>query len=112
MKTSYYAKSAKEPTAVSIAGGTPNFYSGRVYKKLAPKYDWWIKWKNEGLSEEWFKERYYATVLDLLDAQEVFDELGEDAIILCWEASGKFCHRHLVAEWLENELGITIEEIL
>ena len=22
----------------------------------------------------------------------------------------KFCHRHLVAEWLENELGIVIEE--
>ena len=22
----------------------------------------------------------------------------------------KFCHRHLVAEWLENELGIIIEE--
>ena len=22
----------------------------------------------------------------------------------------KFCHRHIVAEWLENELGIVIEE--
>ena len=30
---------------------------------------------------------------------------------MCWEKSGDFCHRHLVAEWVEENLGITIEEI-
>ncbi len=37
--------------------------------------------------------------------------LGEDAIILCWEKSGKFCHRYLVARWIEKYLNIDIKEI-
>jgi hypothetical protein len=30
--------------------------------------------------------------------------------MLCWEAPGEFCHRRLVAEWLEGELGIQVPE--
>jgi len=37
--------------------------------------------------------------------------LGEDAILLCWENSGVFCHRRLVAEWFEEELGVSVPEV-
>jgi hypothetical protein len=30
--------------------------------------------------------------------------------LLCWEAPGKFCHRRLVAAWLEDALGIDVPE--
>jgi len=39
----------------------------------------------------------------------VYEELGENAVLLCWEKDG-FCHRHLVADWLQEKLGIEIKE--
>lgn len=36
--------------------------------------------------------------------------LGDDAVLLCFEGKGKFCHRHLAAEWLRSG-GIDCEEL-
>ena len=33
----------------------------------------------------------YKKILDGLDPQKVFEDLGEDAIFLCWEPPNKFC---------------------
>ena len=110
MNTSYYAKSSNHPNAVSIAGKAPHWYNGREYKKLAPKY-WFFKKYKEDNDEEFFAEQFQKEVLDPLDPQEIFSDLGEDAVILCWESKGKFCHRKLVAEWLEKHLNIEIKEL-
>jgi uncharacterized protein (DUF488 family) len=44
----------------------------------------------------------------LLDLQK----LAGDKIpcLLCYEKPGDFCHRHIVAEWLHNNLGVHVEE--
>jgi hypothetical protein len=110
MQTSYYSKSAKNPNAVSIAARCPEWYKGREYKQLAPKYWFFKKYKEDG-DEEFYKEQYQKLVLDFLDPKQVYEELGENAVLLCWEAADKFCHRHLVAEWLMKNLNIKIEEI-
>ena len=90
---------------VSIAGLAPEWYDGAQYKKLAPKRDWWQKWHDENLSNEWYCMQYYKTVLHELNAQEVFKDLqqfGEKIILLCYEENGQFCHRHIVADWLNK----------
>lgn len=110
MNTSYYAKSGQLKEAVSIAGKAPAFYKGREYKKLAPKFWFFEKYKKDG-DVEYYTEQYQRCVLDKLDPQTVYDELGKDAVILCWEAPDKFCHRHLVAKWLSESLGIEIKEL-
>ena len=110
MNTSYYSKSASSPNAVSIAGRAPTWYKGREYKKLAPKYWFFKKYKEDG-DEKFYTEQYQKEVLDKLDVQTVFNELGEDAILLCWESPEKFCHRHLVANWLNKNLDIKVTEL-
>lgn len=110
MNTSNYAKNGTNPNAVSIAGRPPDWYTGRQYKKLAPKVWFFKKYKEDG-DESYYIEQYRKEVLDKLDPQEVYNELGEDAILLCWEKGNEFCHRHLVADWLEEKLGIIIFEI-
>ena len=95
---------------VSIAAKAPNWYNGREYKKLAPKYWFFKKYKEDG-DEEFYTKQYYKEVLDSLDPEVVFNELGETSIIICWEPYNKFCHRFIVAEWLSKELGIKIKEI-
>lgn len=109
MQTSYYAK-YRGPHGVSIAGYAPKGYKGREYKKLAPKFWFFKKYKADG-DEASYTENFQREVLDHLDPRQVYEELGPDAVLLCYEKSGAFCHRHLVARWLEKHLGITITEV-
>lgn len=63
-----------------------------------------------------FKREYKDLVLSTLDANNVIKELKSlilhktDSIALvCYEKLADFCHRHLVAEWLQ-ENGFECEE--
>jgi hypothetical protein len=54
---------------------------------------------------------YRAQVLDKLDPHKIIRDLGGDNfIMLCFEAPGEFCHRRVVAVWMEKATGIKIEE--
>jgi hypothetical protein len=94
----------RDPRLVSIALKTPAWFRGRRYPALAPRLDMLPMEEKE----YW---REYQAILDKLDPRQVYDDLGEDAILLCWEAPGVFCHRRLVAEWLEEHLGIEVPEL-
>ena len=109
MQTSYFTK-YKGLNAVSIALSKPQWYKCREYKKLAPNWDLLNKYKKDK-DEKYYIEHYYKDVLDKLNPQQVYDELGEDAVLLCWEKSG-FCHRFLVAKWLEDKLGVKVGEYI
>jgi hypothetical protein len=63
-----------------------------------------------GWSPELF-DREYRKQLESLDARRVAEELGPNAILLCWESFNVRCHRRLVAEWLEEKLGIVVPEL-
>ena len=76
---------------------------------MAPKY-WFFKLYKEDDDVDFFVEKYYQEVLNKLNAQEVYDDLGHDSIIVCWEQPDEFCHRFLVSAWLEVELGIIVPE--
>lgn len=115
MFTSNYAKNANSPSAVSIAGRCPEWYKGVEYKKLAPKYWFFKAYKDGVMTSEEYTKHYHNEVLKPLNAKQVYDELvslvGEGVTLLCWEKSGVFCHRRIVAEWFERELGLTINEV-
>lgn len=63
--------------------------------------------------------KYRREILGNLKAADVYHRLymiarqenTDKVVLLCYEAPDKFCHRHLVAEWLENELGTIINEV-
>jgi hypothetical protein len=119
--TSYFSKSGLVPNPISIAGKCPDFFKGPEYKKLAPQYSWWKQWHDEHLSNEWYKQKYYSTILDKLNPLQVARELtsmylGQDITLLCYErpydpddAEKTFCHRNLVKLWLW-EAGVPCEE--
>jgi hypothetical protein len=106
MQTSNFARAGSHPNAVAISQGIPKWYAGRAYKALAPT------WAMIGIKDNGkYTEEYFGKVLSKLSPQRVYEELGEDAILLCYEKPGVFCHRRLVAEWLEKNLGIKIPEM-
>jgi hypothetical protein len=112
MKTGYFAQMAKydpELKPVSIALYTPKAIKIRQCMQLCPPPDLLARYKTGVTSKEQYVEEFNAQ-LAKLDAQELYDWLGENAILLCYEKAGDFCHRRLVAEWLETNLGIKIPE--
>ena len=54
---------------------------------------------------------YQKNVLDKLSPEKVYHDLGENAVILCYERPGVFCHRRLIAEWFCDRLGIKVNEL-
>lgn len=108
MKTSYFAKSGKNKNNVSIAQGEPKWYTGRSFKKLAPSW----KLIKAPLSRKEFERIYRNKYLNKLDPHKIYEELGEDAILLCWEKPIDYCHREIVADWLEENIsGLEIREL-
>ena len=62
--TSYFAKLKSLPedlVPISICGKVPDWYKGLQYKKLAPKYDFFMKWK-ETHDDDYYVQQYYEQV--------------------------------------------------
>ncbi len=106
MFTSYFANVKKLPTdlvPVSIARGSPRGFTGKKELRLAPT------WAMLKMTKADYDARF-AEMLAQLDPAEIYQTLGENAVLLCWEKPGDACHRRLVAEWLEAAFGIQIPE--
>ena len=129
--TSYFAKLKTLPKniiPISICGKAPNWYQGLQYKKLAPKYDFFMKWK-ENHDNDYYIEHFNDEVLKMLSVPKVLVDLQvliPDYIkskmnapvwvnkdwhiaLICYEKPTDFCHRHLVADWL-NKNGVECKE--
>lgn len=112
MRTYYFARAKilnpSTNNLVSIAAKTPTGFPGRHFPKLAPSYNTLMAYKSSGNKEKYIKE--YKEQLSKLDVHKVAQVLGPDAILVCYETPDKFCHRHLVADWL-RENGYQISEM-
>lgn len=128
--TSYFAKLKSLPEhiiPISICGKAPDWYKGLQYKKLAPKYDFFMEWKKNH-NNDYYIKCFNEQVLDKLNVDDVVKELDSLLIdvtatlnykvdsmlvpriaLVCYEKPSDFCHRHLVADWL-NKNGIPCKE--
>jgi hypothetical protein len=114
MTASWFAKLPVGAVPVGISRGVPRGKNGyRRLRVLEPG--------------PWFKsvppERYvtlYGQILNRLDPCVIRDLLlgcGDIPIMVCWEAphdchaGSKWCHRHIVAQWLEDRIGIEVQEV-
>lgn len=119
--TSYFAKLKSLPdniVPISICAKAPDWYKGLEYKKLAPKYDLLMHWKDNHDSDYYIKH-FNEQTLSHLNAVDVildfskmvysFNVGEEDICLICYEKPSDFCHRHLVADWL-NKNGFQCKE--
>lgn len=108
----------KGSNTVSISGDRGKLveYDGEVYSKIAPKLSFWKVWHDNigKISDQenniYYIKEYYKEVLSLLDPKQALKDL-DNSILLCYEEPQFFCHRHIVAAWLEMELGIIVNEV-
>lgn len=128
----------KSGNMVSITGDGGNAwgYYGPAYKKLAPrlvtytpyaeKYNELLELKKDVLNlkeyiqfrkqiEDEYIASYYETRLEDLNVIELLvtleSKFGDNIILLCHEPIDEFCHRRLIADYIELKTGIYIPEV-
>jgi len=103
------------PGAVSIDLKPSNFKQLKFeYKALAPNYKLIQSLKKNIITEEKFTSQYKLQ-LNELNPKNVYEHLrfltGEfEPVLMCHGPSTKFCYRHFVADWFEENLNLKIQE--
>ncbi len=133
---SYYNVKKGNTVSVTGDGGNAWGYYGPAYKKLAPRLVTYMNYAEKleelqklkedaykikeylefrKLIEDQYIKSYYETRLKNLDAKELLnilnDKYGEEIILLCHEKVDEFCHRRLIADYIELETGIYVPEV-
>lgn len=91
-------------------------FEGKAIPKLAPKRAFWEVWHNNigNISEEentrYYIEEYYRQVLSKVNIEELLKD-EKDPILLCYEKGDEFCHRHVLAEYIELTYGVKVRDI-
>lgn len=126
--TSYFGKLKKLPENVipiAICAKVPEWYTGLQYKKLAPKYEILMQYKQDH-DEANYIQCYKEQIIDKLDVNNVVMDLDymmldetnsidskidgvSHIALICYEKPSDFCHRHIVAQWF-RENGYKCEE--
>ncbi len=137
MKTSFYYnldfidQKKYKPIAISGDEGKLAGFKGKSMPSLSP-YPFYKKWKENDVkinksfrngeintqdfislkqkSRDDYIAQFYNYVLKPLNPNKVYQELGDNCVLLCFEKPNEFCHRFLVASWLELTLGIQVNE--
>lgn len=104
-------------TPISIAQVKPKGLEILSYKKLAPPWSLVKEYKQTNNKAQ-YTSIYFETVLNKLNQFQVIADLmllalSPDIALLCYEKPEKFCHRHLVAQWLNTVLpeGEKVKEL-
>jgi hypothetical protein len=109
MWTSYFGNLDNIPPdlrPVAISVGLPRFgrYKGDREPRLAPTRAMLQMSRAD-------YDRAFVAILDRLNPRELYESLGANAVLLCFEKPNIWCHRRLVAERLEQALGIFVPEL-
>lgn len=112
--TSYFSK-YKGHNGVSISRWC-KFWTGQVCQELMPTEQILRWWKSLSVDEQSslhnqaiYECLYRRDVLNKLNVFEIAKRL-ESKVLLCYEKTQDFCHRHIVSKWFK-EHGISCMEL-
>jgi uncharacterized protein YeaO (DUF488 family) len=95
--------SVSEPKAVTVDGKIP---------QLSPNQSLFEDYKKGAVGYMEYKSRYLDQ-LDGIGIKEILRSIhsfGDDIVLLCWEAPDKFCHRHILADYINKRTKLEIKE--
>jgi len=111
--TSNYARNSGNPKAIGISYVVPEWYEGTTMPKLAPMKAMinTFKRKKDAYMERQYSYRYISLLRSRnINANNLLEEIPDGSILLCYEAPGEFCHRRVLADWIEHHTGVHIQE--
>lgn len=120
-RTGYFAKQklyeSNNLLPISIALYPPTWYDGLKAYGISPSAELLKKHKNGQIDEESFEKEYFSKLnINVVTSYisswtDMCNSLNKDGVVLlCFEKSGDFCHRHLLAKFIKEKLDIAVEE--
>ena len=117
--TSYYAnyKKYSDFYKISISRSAPDHSYDLRLLDLAPSSQLLKDYKNGVANEEEYTRRYLSSLEDLkkrgyLDRfVNSLNNHTQDVVLLCYEKPDKFCHRHILADYLNRNYNMNISEL-
>lgn len=116
---------------IAICGKCPDNWKGLKFPKLAPKKKFWEIWK-KSKDNNYYVEHYEKEVLSEFESpfeaiEQLYNLLSEEQkeylkitncppwsndkihiALVCYEKPGEFCHRNLVAKWINSYFNMEI----
>lgn len=109
ISTSYFARThyLKNKKSYSVANSTPKGLEMESLPMFTPDWDRLVKpYKSNLISEEDYT-RIYTEQLNSVPKEhinKILDEISkyDEVVLFCWEGSDKFCHRHILLNFLSE----------
>lgn len=97
---------------IGIALYPPKWFKGQSVKYVAPTYSILKQTAND----EEYTKRYKAEILGVLNLDRFVNDLqrlsnGKNVALCCFEKPSEFCHRQLLAQFM-NEHGYDVKEFM
>ena len=115
--TGYYSKIKEYADAglrlLSISRTKPGFAKDCVdVPPLFPDEKILWDYKKGDIDEMEYTSKYLAQLDDIgidriIKTIQIF---GDDVVLLCWESPEKFCHRHILADYINRNSDLVVEE--
>lgn len=114
--TSNFQRNRTNPNAVAICRTITQWvrdlgFDGKWRPDLAPSQKLLNRLTNEDMPEEAYAAEYLRELQrNGLTPQSILDSIPDGSVLLCYERPGDFCHRRVLADWIESQTGVKIPE--
>ena len=115
--TGYYSKIKEYAdsglTLLSISRTKPEFAKSCIdIPQLFPSNKILWDYKKGKIDEMEYTSKYLDQLNELgvhriIKMIQIF---GDNVVLLCWESPEKFCHRHILADYINKNSGVVVEE--
>ena len=113
--TGYYSKVKDYKkagyTVVSISRTDPFPVDGKLLM-LAPEEKTLTAYKYHWINEEEYTIEYLEQLenIGIKNILLAIHSFGENVVLLCWEAPNKFCHRHILSDYINKNSKLNVKE--
>ena len=115
--TGYYSKIKEYAdsglTLLSISRTKPEFAKSCIdIPQLFPSDKILWDYKKGKIDEMEYTSKYLDQLNELgIDRIiKMIQIFGDNVVLLCWESPEKFCHRHILADYINKNSGVVVEE--
>lgn len=82
---------------------------------VAPKWEFVLEQIKGTIDWDDYTDRYMDLIVNVrkVNPYQLVDLLEDGSILMCYERSDEmeYCHRRLLAKWIEDETGIPVPEL-
>lgn len=111
--TSNYVRQKGNPKAISISASHPTDFIGQIRLDLAPTWDILKAYKEQRIDTHQYVVEYIKLLNQRnINPHQLIKELPDNSVLLCYEPPGEFCHRRVLAHWVERYTDFKIVEWL